>query len=119
MSLRDITVLARSATVTGLQPDGPVARPLSQPASQTWSLDVNLEGSGTNLTGIWECEPGSFERHLKAAEVMHILCGRGSFTPTGGQARAFAAGDTLFFPSNTIGVWDIEETVRKVYVVMA
>lgn len=119
MSLRDITVLSQSATVTGLVSDGPVARPLSQPASQTRSLEVNLDGAGTNLTGIWECSPGTFERHLVAAEVMHILCGRGSFTPTGGQTRAFAAGDTVFFPSNTVGVWNIEETVRKVYVVMA
>lgn len=119
MSLRDITVLPRSATVSGLVDDGPVARPVSQPASQTRSLEVHLDGAGTNLTGIWECSPGTFERHLVAAEVMHILCGRGSFTPTGGPTRAFEAGDTVFFPSNTVGMWRIEETVRKVYVVMA
>jgi uncharacterized cupin superfamily protein len=30
----------------------------------------------------------------------------------------FRAGDTLFFPPDTRGVWEIRETVRKLYVMV-
>jgi uncharacterized cupin superfamily protein len=75
---------------------------------------------GDNDCGVWECTPGRFERQLEQAEVMHIVAGRGAFTPAGGgQAIEFRAGDTLFFPRSTRGEWRIDETVRKVFVVMA
>jgi hypothetical protein len=50
---------------------------------------------------------------------MHILAGRGRFTPMHGETIEFRAGDTLFFPANTTGEWHIAETLRKVFVVMA
>jgi uncharacterized cupin superfamily protein len=80
---------------------------------------VELAGAGDNHTGLWECAPGRFERQLAQAEVMHILSSSCSFTPTGGETREIRAGDTLFFPANTTGVWHITETLRKVYVVFA
>lgn len=114
-----ITILPQSATIGGLQDLGTPARPLSQPPSQLSGMEVELAGAGDNRSGIWECLPGQFERQLANAEVMHILTGAGSFTPTGGSAQEFRAGDTLFFPANTTGVWHVRETLRKVYVVMA
>lgn len=114
-----ITVLKSSRTVAGLQEDGPVARPLGQPVATTRDLPVVLAGAGDNRTGVWECSPGRFERQLAESEVMHILSGRCVFTPTGGEPVQIDAGDTLFFPAHTTGVWEIQETLRKVYVVMA
>lgn len=114
-----ITILKQSHAIAGLQDEGPVARPLSAPTATTWGLPVALEGAGANRSGVWECSPGRFERQLANAEVMHILSGSCSFTPSGGQTVEISAGDTLFFPSNTTGVWHIKETLRKVYVVMA
>jgi uncharacterized protein len=113
-----IQILRQSATQTELHDEGPVARPLSQPPCLTRGIAVELAGAGDNRTGLWECAPGRFERQLVQAEVMHILSGACSFTPTGGEAQAICAGDTLFFPANTVGVWHITETLRKVYVVM-
>jgi uncharacterized cupin superfamily protein len=113
-----IQILRQSATLTDLQDEGPVGRPLSQPASLTRGIAVELAGAGANRSGLWECAPGRFERQLAQAEVMHLLSGTGSFTPTGGDTQPFRAGDTLFFPANTTGVWHITETLRKVYVVM-
>lgn len=113
-----ITILKQSHAVAGLQDEGPVARPLSQPSALTRGLPVELAGAGKNRTGLWECSPGRFERQLAEAELMHILSGACSFTPTGGETLEISAGDTLFFPANTTGVWHIRETLRKVYVVM-
>jgi uncharacterized cupin superfamily protein len=48
---------------------------------------------------------------------MHFLAGRGRFTPDGEDTIHFAGGDTLFFEANTEGLWEVEETMRKVYVI--
>jgi len=113
-----IVVVSNSAQADGLIASGAVARPLSQPACETVSLEVPIESAGANRSGLWECTPGRFERQLANAEVMHILSGACTFTPAGEAPQEIRAGDTLFFPANTVGVWDIRETLRKVYVVM-
>ena len=114
-----ITVLHQSAAIAGLQDQGTPARPLSEPPCRLRGIDVELAGAGGNNSGIWECEPGRFERQLPNAEVMHILAGACTFTPTGGEALQIRAGDTLFFPANTTGEWHVQQTLRKVFVVMA
>lgn len=114
-----ITILRQSATIEGLHDQGRPARPLTQPPCALSGVEVALPGAGGNASGLWECTPGRFERQLPNAEVMHILAGACTFTPTGGEALAIRAGDTLFFPAETTGVWDVSETIRKVYVVMA
>lgn len=50
---------------------------------------------------------------------MHVAAGVRSFTPTGYRPQQIRAGDTLFFPANTTGEWHIQETLRKVFVVLA
>jgi len=49
---------------------------------------------------------------------MHVLSGRCTFTPDDGEPVQISAGDTLFMSPNTMGVWDIHETLRKVYVLL-
>ena len=114
-----ITILSQSATIDGLKDKGAIASSMSAVPCRTSDLPVDLEGAGDNHTGIWECTPGQFRRSVAGAEVMYILTGACTFTPEGGEPHEIRAGDTLFFPSNTHGVWDIRETVRKVYVVFA
>lgn len=53
-----------------------------------------------------------------AGEVMHILCGHCTFTPEQGEPITLRGGDTTFFPPNTRGIWNVQETVRKVYVLL-
>jgi uncharacterized cupin superfamily protein len=114
-----ITVLRQSATISGLQEQGGPAQPKSEPPCRFSGIDVALAGAGDNACGIWECTPGRFMRQLAEAEVMHIVAGRGRFTPTHGETIEFRAGDTLFFPAHTTGEWEIEQTLHKVFVVMA
>jgi len=114
-----ITVLHQSATLTRLSDQGTPARPLSEPPCRFSGIDVALAGAGDSNCGLWECTPGRFERQLAEAEVMHILAGSCRFTPTGGEPVEIRAGDTLFFPAHTTGVWEIRETLRKVFVVLA
>lgn len=115
-----IQVIAQSASTQGLQDQGPVAVPLSTPACTIRGQDVHVPGRPDCDTGLWECSPGRFQRQVASGEVMHILAGAGRFTPEadGAAVVEFRAGDTLFFPPHTYGVWEIRETVRKLYVMV-
>lgn len=97
---------------------GTVGKPLSEPACTLRGVARDIPGFDGERTGIWECSPGRFQREVTAGEVMHILCGAGTFTPDTGEAITFQAGDTLICSPMTTGVWDIRETVRKVYVLL-
>jgi uncharacterized cupin superfamily protein len=48
-------------------------------------------------------------------EVIHVLSGRMTVTPEGGEPADVGAGDVAVFPKGWTGNWDIHETVRKVY----
>ncbi|MBN3791631.1 cupin domain-containing protein [Burkholderia sp. Ac-20353] len=78
---------------------------------------VVIPGSEAIDTGVFECTPGTYRRVVKEAEVMHFIAGAGSFTPDGEATIEFHAGDTLFFAANTEGLWQVRETMRKIYVI--
>lgn len=116
--MNTIQILKNPAGRSDLADDGAVTRPITHPACQTRSLEL-AEVPGGHRTGAWETTPGSYLRQVAEAEVMHILAGRCSFTPEGGEPLHIEAGDTVFFPANTKGQWDMHETVRKIYVVFS
>ena len=110
-----IQIFKQSATFGPLDPKGPVPKPLSTEICHTSAVNFQLEGA---RSGIWEATPGSYARHIAEGEVMHILSGHSSFTPEHGDKIEIRAGDTVYFPPNTHGVWVIHETMRKVFVVI-
>ncbi len=94
----------------------PVAVPLGEPRAVTRSLAV--ERADGVETGVWECTPGRWRRQIVQQEFCHFIAGRCTFTPDGGEPIAIGAGDALMMPANTTGVWDIQETVRKTFVLI-
>jgi len=108
----------QDTATTALPSIGAVGIPLSQPACQLNVRTITIPKCENVDTGIWECSPGQFRRQIEAAEVMHMLAGRCTFTPDGSPSITIKAGDTLFLPPRTCGIWDIQETVRKVYVLL-
>lgn len=108
----------KSSVDMPLQTTGPVGIPLSEPACVISAASQSIPGKEEIKTGIWECSVGMFRREIAEGEVMHIMRGRCSFTPDGEDAITLMAGDTVFLPPNTNGVWDIVEPVRKVYVLV-
>ncbi|WP_011296018.1 cupin domain-containing protein [Cupriavidus necator] len=113
-----IQIVHSSSTTNDLTNKGMVPVPLSEPACQIAALEVKVRERLDCKTGIWECSPGRFERQSASGEVMHILCGSGEFAARDGTVYAFKSGDTLFFPPDTYGTWTIQETLRKVYVLI-
>ena len=110
-----ITHLQNCATAD-LGTASPVGVPLGEPVSQVSSLEVKRADQVE--TGIWECTPGIWRRQITDQEFCHFITGKGSFTPDGGKEIHFTAGDAFLLPANSLGVWKIEETVRKTYVVI-
>lgn len=76
---------------------------------------LDVAGGAIDSWGVWEASPGSFIREVKAGEFMHILAGECTFTPDDGEEMTISAGDYLFFPPDTRGVWRILSPVRKLY----
>jgi hypothetical protein len=116
--MNQIQILKNGATRSDLPASGAVARPLSEPACTTRTLELAESPAGDGM-GVWESSPGSSMRQVPEAELMHFLAGRCTFTPEGGKPLVIEAGDTVYFPANTRGRWDMETTVRKVYVVFS
>lgn len=112
----NIQILKNSPQRRDLLDTGAVAKPLSTPACTTSALA--LDSVAGHKMGVWETTAGSYERQVVNAEFMHILSGRCTFTPDGGKPLLIEAGDIVFFPARTTGRWDMEETLRKVYVVL-
>jgi len=109
-------VLISNAAQITLPKVGPVAMPVGVPVAQlSCSESVSLPDKQVEA-GVWECTPGVWHRQVKQAELCHFVSGHCLFTPEGGQPMEIRAGDAIFFPPNSRGIWDVRETVRKTYV---
>lgn len=71
-------------------------------------------------TGIWECTPGGWPiENRQDCEVAHILKGKATITDASGAKQELSAGSVIVLPKGWTGRWDVTETVRKVYVIVA
>lgn len=109
--------IKQGVTLRGLEDWGTTGLP-DTPVVKLSGVKKVIRGSENIDTGIFECTPGTYRRAVKQAEVMHFLSGHGRFTPDGEETMHFTSGDTMLFEANTEGTWVIEETMRKVYVIL-
>ncbi len=49
------------------------------------------------------------------AEISSFVSGHALFHPEDGETVDIKAGDTVYFDNNSIGTWEVLETVRKAY----
>ena len=97
-----------------LQDWGPLEE-ATGPEMTTSGLEVWVDGDCSG--GIWQCTPGPSHWTLETHEVIHLVSGRMTVTPDGGEATEFGAGDMAVFPKGWSGSSDIHETVRKVFAI--
>ena len=109
-------VLISNATKMTLTDVGSVGAPVGQPVAQLKCCEAVSLPDKQVEAGVWECTPGVWHRQVKQAELCHFVAGHCFFTPEDGQPIEIRAGDAVFFPFNSRGVWDVRETVRKTYV---
>lgn len=97
---------------------GPVKVPLSFPAATLVGKKFIDDIPGIDSMGIWECSPGRWQRTIMEEEFAHFISGSARFVPTDGEPIDIRAGDSIWFPANSAGIWEISEDVRKVYVII-
>jgi uncharacterized cupin superfamily protein len=86
------------------------------PEMNTSALTI-WEGENGAESGIWECTPGPSRWDLDTNEFIHIVSGRMTVTRDGEGPVEVGPGDNVVFEKGWGGTWQIEETIRKVYVV--
>ena len=71
----------------------------------------------TAATGIWQCPPVKLSLVHPFDETFVVLSGRLTVTPEGGEPRELGPGDAIVLPYESVNVWEIHETVTKVFAV--
>lgn len=72
------------------------------------------------LSGVWEAEPGlSRWEFTERGEAIHVLEGRMVVTQDGAEPITLKAGTSAVFPIGWQGTWEIQERIRKFFVIFA
>ena len=77
-------------------------------------IDVEAD-AGRRQLGIWRCTPGVYECVEQADELQTILEGRLRLVEADGTTHELGPGDTVFTRQGERLVWDVRETVVKVF----
>ena len=85
------------------------------PTFLTW--DGATSGDRKVRTGVWEVTPGSYKSTKDTFEFCYILSGVSYLVEDGYSPRRIAAGDAFVLHPGYQGVWQVEETTRKMFVV--
>ncbi len=93
----------------------PVKVPIGEPVAETRT--TSFQGEAASRAGVWECSPGVWRRQILQAEFCTFLEGEAVFEPDEGEPVRIKAGDAVYFPANSGGIWRIEKTLRKVFIV--
>ena len=110
-----IILLKHDEALADLPAPVPVPAPIGEVVAETRSRSI--PGSAGSRAGAWECSPGVWRRQIVDAEFCTILEGRAVFEPDSGEPITLTAGQSVYFPANSTGVWRIEETTKKVFVI--
>ena len=114
MTIPVLTPHLAGATGAALEDWGPLEEATGEPMATS---GVELWADGDASAGIWECTPGPSRWSLQTHEVIHLVTGRMTVTPDGGEPAEIAPGDVAVFPRGWTGTWVVHQTVRKVYAI--
>jgi uncharacterized cupin superfamily protein len=115
---------AKPAVVTNWAPDaltaeledwGPIKVHVAGPVAHLYGRHLGLDPANGTETGIWECTPGTWRRQVTQSESCTFIKGHAIFHADSGEKIDIRPGTAIFFPANTTGIWEVQETVRKVY----
>lgn len=95
-----------------------VVAPIGIPVAQTRTGQSHVLGDHGVSMGLWECSRGVWRRQVLAREYSYIVAGHCFFTPDGQEPIELRAGDSVFFPANCSGIWDIREDLLKSYLIL-
>jgi uncharacterized protein len=79
---------------------------------------LRTEGStgATLMSGIFTGQPSRFNYVFETDETFHVIEGRVTITLDSGESVTLTPGDIVSFPRGAHAVWDIQEPLRKFFV---
>lgn len=81
------------------------------PSMRYWVQHTSADGSV--ISGTWESTTGVWHAEYQAYEFVHLIEGRITITPEGGEPVTLTPGDAFVVEPTFKGKWVIEEPVRK------
>jgi uncharacterized protein len=81
------------------------------PTMKTWVQHTSLDGSV--ISGTWAATTGTWRAEYKFYEFVHLIEGRITITPDGGDAVTLMPGDGFVVEPSFKGTWKIEAPVKK------
>ncbi len=89
---------------------------LGEPTESDFTIHAEL---GVDI-GVWECTPGVWpSSKVGVGELMVFTAGRGVIVGADGTRHEIRPGIAVYLPDGWSGYWEVEETVRKVYAIVA
>lgn len=81
----------------------------TEPTMKTW-IEYSTEEA---LCGTWEATVGTYHATYASWEFVHLIEGKITITPDGGESYTVSAGDAFVIEKGFAGTWKIEENVKK------
>jgi uncharacterized protein len=75
------------------------------------------DSTGQLFAGVWESTPGRWRVRYTENEFCHIIHGEVQIESSSGESWSFKAGDSFVIPAGFSGVWDVGQSLRKLYVI--
>jgi len=81
-----------------------------------WLTTENSNGAPT-YSGLWRCEPMTFDYEFPGDEIFHIIEGALSIELADGGAVNVTAGDIISFDKGVKSTWTIQSSFKKFFVI--
>lgn len=81
-----------------------------------WLTTENSNGAPT-YSGLWRCEPMTFDYEFPGDEIFHIIEGSLSIAIAGEDTVNVTAGDIISFNKGVKSTWTIQSSFKKFFVI--
>ena len=81
-----------------------------------WLTQTNSSGQPT-YSGLWRCEPMTFEYEFPGDEIFQVLQGSLQVKILGGDTVNLQAGDIVSFDKGMKSTWTIQSSFKKFFVI--
>lgn len=101
--------------------EAPLGPPLAEVLGDEIPTRIDIPFTSADsriLSGVWGADPGiSRWEFLERGESIYVLEGRMVVTEDGGEPVTVEAGTAAIFPIGWKGTWEIQERIRKFFVI--
>ncbi|MDA2893333.1 cupin domain-containing protein [Mycolicibacterium sp. BiH015] len=91
-------------------------KPRPESDAEVSSSKVYINDTGSQYHGVWQAAPGR-HANLPGQETVFILEGKATVSGTTGDVVDVAAGDIVVIDAGEVATWEVQETIRKFFVV--